>query len=192
MATQKFVPRLPIDTCEALFEKLKWDHKQLEADWASPYTTFNFVITAYHLYQDWIEKSGTDEQKNRRNNLPDKGKLLFKMLRDITNATKHWELNEKSQKLQVVKEITGPIIGDWSAFLFNGPIFYVRVGDALPSLPELAGLTINCFKWLLEGEESQDLASLVYQLDVIFHSFTKREQKYLIEDINGSLDGEGN
>ena len=62
MLTPKMIPRLPIDSCEALFEKLKWDFQQLEKDWTSPYTTFNFVVTAYHLYQDWIKRAGSHEQ----------------------------------------------------------------------------------------------------------------------------------
>lgn len=186
MDTLKFVPRLAINSCQALFEKLKWDYKQLESDWTSSYTTFNFVVTAYHLYNDWIISAGTEEQRLRRNNLPAKGKLLFNIWRDITNATKHWELNKNSQKSQVVSEITGPIIGDWSAFLFHGPVLYVRVGEALPSLPELAGVTINCFNWILEGEESTQLSLLNSILDIIFRPLTKNEQRELINDVNGA------
>jgi len=161
-------PRLPIDSCEALFEKLKWDFLQLEKEWSSPYCTFNFVITAYHLYQDWIKRAGTEEQRQRITGLPENGNLLFMVWRDITNATKHWELNPRSQSQQVVNEVSGPVIGDWYAYFVAGPVLYVRVGDALPSLPELAQATIWCFKWLLEGEQSFEFKTLEHQLNLVF------------------------
>ncbi|MDC7704051.1 hypothetical protein [Vogesella indigofera] len=163
-------PRLPIDTCEKLFDKLKWDHSQLEKDWGSSYCAFNFIVTAYHLYNDWISVAGTKEQRKRRHNLPSHGKLLFVVWRDITNATKHWELDEKSQKKQVVSEVSGPIVGDWYSYFIAGPVHYVRVGNTLPSLPELAHVTIRCFQWLLEGEQSVKLSDLDRQLAVVFQT----------------------
>ncbi|KON79385.1 hypothetical protein PA01_12635 [Azoarcus sp. PA01] len=168
------VPRLPIDSCEALFEKLKWEYMQLEKDWSSSYCTFNFVVTSYHLYQDWIKRAGTDEQKQRKAKLPEYGRLLFKVWRDITNATKHWELNERSQSQQVVNDVSGPQIGDWYAFLIAGPVIYVQVGDARPSLAELAQATIWCFKWLIDGEQSFALAILEQQLELVFRPLNSR------------------
>lgn len=186
MLQSKMVPRLPIDSCEALFEKLKWERQQLEGDWTSSYTTFNFVVTAYHLYKDWIKRAGSSEQKLRLQNLPEKGKLLFDVWRDITNAVKHWELNERSKEQQVVNDITGPIIGDWGSFLFHGPVFYVRVGEALPSLPELTAATISCFTWILEGEEATQLAVMNKILEFTFTPLSKNEQQQLIDDVNGT------
>ena len=160
-------PRLPIDSCEALFEKLQWDHIQLEKEWNS-YGTFNFVLTAYHLYQDWIEKTGTDEQKHRKLLLPEKGRLLFKVWRDITNATKHWELDQHNQKRQVLDSVSSPQIADWYAYFVAGPVIYVNVENARSSLPELAQVTIWCFKWLLEGENAFAFHNLEYQLELAF------------------------
>lgn len=161
-------PRLPIDSCEALFEKLKWDYMQLENDWSSSYCAFNFVVTAYHLYQDWIKQAGTAEQKGRIANLPEHGKLLFNVWRDVTNATKHWDLNERSQNRRVVSDVSGPIIADWYSYFIAGPVLYVRVGDALPSLSELAQVTIWCFQWLLGGEDAFEFAVLERQLMLVF------------------------
>lgn len=186
MLKSKMVPRLPIDSCEALFEKLKWERQQLEGDWTSPYTTFNFVVTAYHLYKDWIKQAATAEQKLRWQNLPEKGKLLFDVWRDITNATKHWELNKQSKEHQVVDKITGPLIGDWDSFLFTGPVYYVRVGNALPSLPELSAVTIRCFEWILEGETPEKLLLLEQNLEVVFRTLSESDEQELISDVNGS------
>lgn len=162
------VPRLPIDSCEALFEKLKWDFKQLEREWNSSFCTFNFVFTAYHLYQDWIMRAGTDEQRRRKAELPGNGKLLFDVWRDITNATKHWELNQRSQSQQVVNEVSSPQIADLYAYFVAGPVIYVQVGEARPNLPELAHVTVLCFKWLLQGEQELTLADLERQLELVF------------------------
>lgn len=170
-------PRLPIDSCEALFEKLKWDYTQLENDWSSPYGAFNFVVTAYHLYQDWIKQAGTTEQKERLANIPERGRLLFDVWRDVTNATKHWQLNERSQNKRVVNEVSGPNIGDWHSYFIIGPVLYVRVSDALPSLCELALVTVQCFKWLLGGEGAFEFAALERQLELVFLANTTDQEE---------------
>ena len=100
--------------------------------------------------------------------LPRQGRLLFEVWRDITNATKHWELNEHSQGKQVVNSVTQPQIADWYAYFVTGPLIYVQVGDARPSLTQLADATLSCFKWLIEGEGSFALADLTRQLELVF------------------------
>jgi hypothetical protein len=167
MPPTKPAPRLCIDSCEALFSKLKWDYEQLAKDWSS-YCTFNFALTAYHLYQDWIKRAGTEVQKSRKSALPDQGRLLFDVWRDVTNATKHWELNERSQSQQVVSSVSNPQVADWYAYLITGPVIYIEVGDARPSLTQLADVTLWCFKWILEGEESFAYADLCRQLELAF------------------------
>ncbi|MES2413528.1 MAG: hypothetical protein V4614_06975 [Pseudomonadota bacterium] len=167
MQPDKSVPRLPINSCEALFSKLKWDYAQLTKDWSS-YSTFNFVLTAYHLYQDWIKAAGTEEQKARKAALPEQGRLLFEVWRDVSNATKHWELNARSQDQQVVNSVSNPQIADWYAYFVTGPVIYVQVGTAQPSLTQLADVTIWCFKWLIEGEESFKFKDLCRQLELVF------------------------
>ena len=165
----KPVPRLSMDSCEALFGKLKWDHEQLTKDWG-PYCTFNFVITAYHLYHDWIKRAGSEEQKARKAALPAHGVLLFNVWRDVTTAAKHWELNERSQGNQVVNSVSTPQIADWHAYFVTGPVIYIQVGDARPSLTQLADVTIWCFKWLIEGDESFPFNDLCRQLELTFRS----------------------
>jgi hypothetical protein len=160
-------PRIPIDTCDGLFEKLKWDYQQLERGWGV-YQTFNFVVTAYHLYEDWIKSTGSRLQKQRKHKLPEQGKKLFCTLRDITNASKHWQLNTKSQAIKVVSNVSSPEIGDWYAYFVAGPVMYVSVGDSKPSVPELAGTTLECLDWILNGPDNSFPATLKVQLDYIF------------------------
>jgi len=160
-------PRIPIDSCEGLFEKLKWDYQQLQEGWTE-YRTFNFVVTAYHLYADWIDSAGTRTQRQRKNKLPEQGKLLFFALRDITNSSKHWELDAKGQQKQVVSGVSQPQISDWYAYLVAGPVLYVSVGLARPSMPELASLTLECFDWILQGEGMSFPVGLTEKLNNVF------------------------
>lgn len=160
-------PRISISTCEGLFEKLKWDLEQLELGW-DEYRTFNFVVTAYHLYEDWIKRGGTAIQQERKAALPERAKILFKVLRDITNASKHWELHGGSQARQIVDHVSAPEIRDWYAYLIAGPVIYVSVGGGLPSMPELASVTIGCFEWIINSQSSSFPDELARSLDVIF------------------------
>jgi len=160
-------PRIPIDTCEGLLEKLKWDYQQLQEGWTE-YRTFNFVVTAHHLYADWINSAGTRKQKQRKNNLPKQGKKLFSTLRDITNSSKHWKLNAKGQKKQIVSGVSKPVVADYYAYFIAGPVMYVSVGSARPSIPELASLTLECFDWILQGKERSFPVKLTEELDRVF------------------------
>lgn len=160
-------PRIPIHTCEELFEKLKWDYQEFEKGWTE-YRTFNFVVTAYHLYQDWIKSAGTSSQKNRKNKLPRQGKLLFRVLRDITNASKHWELDEDSKNKQVVSGVSEPQIADAYAYFIAGPVLYISVDSARPSMPELASLALECFTWILQGEGLPFPIELTKRLSNVF------------------------
>lgn len=160
-------PRIPIDTCEGLFEKLKWDYLQLQEGWTE-YRTFNFVVTAYHLYADWINSAGTRDQKRRKNNLPAPALKLFATLRDVTNSSKHWKLDGKAKKKQIVSEVSKPEMADWYAYLIAGPVVYVSVDSARPSMPELGSLTIACFDWILQGDQVAFPVALTEKLEDVF------------------------
>lgn len=165
--TAHISPRIPIDTCEGLFKKLTWDYQQLQEGW-NEYCTFNFVLTAYHLYDDWISKAGTREQINRKKQVPPIGERLFFTLRDITNASKHWSLTDKSKRKQIVNDVSNREIASWYAYFVAGPVMYVSVGDARPSLPELAHVTMECLEWILNGEQTTFPETLRKQLEAIF------------------------
>jgi len=160
-------PRVPINTCEGLFEKLKWDNRELEQGW-NEYRTFNFVVTAYHLYEDWIKSAGTREQRQRKNKLPEIALKLFKTLRDITNASKHWKLDSASQSKQIVTEVSTPEISDYYAYFIAGPVIYITVGNARPSMPELASITLECLTWILQGDSTVFPQELVDRLEIVF------------------------
>lgn len=125
-------------------------------------------MTANHLYQDWIYSAGSETQKQKRTELPDSAKKLFAVWRDIANATKHWSLNQRSQNRQIVDKISEPQIADWYSYFITGPVIYVEVEGALPSITELAELTVQCFNWLLLQEDTDFPSPLDESIKVIF------------------------
>ena len=159
--------RIPLNGCSALFEKLKFDFEELKQG-PVEYKAFNFVITAYHLYQDWINAVGSTSAKIKKDNLPDSAKCLFNVWRDITNATKHWELNNSSLRRKVVEDVSNPVIADWHAYFISGPVIYVSVSGREISLSTLAEITIDCFEWILNDSKSvfpEELKSSIKILD---------------------------
>lgn len=99
--------------------------------------------------------------------LPDSGKKLFFTLRDLTNASKHWKLDSKGESKRIVSGVSGPEIADWYSYFIAGPVIYVLVNGARPSLPELAELTLECLDWILQGEGPFP-PSLVEKLETAF------------------------
>ena len=174
MATTKSSPRLPFGTCEDLFSKLKLDFEDLKKDWSEQHT-FNFIVTAYHLYQDWIDRVGSSEMKRKKNQLPPQAKLLVNVFRDITNATKHWKLDKGSQAKQVVDGVSQPQIADWYAYFKAGPVIYVDVDGARPSMPELSHVAIKLFEWLLDDAVYVFPADLANSLATIFRPLVPSE-----------------
>ena len=162
-------PRIPLHSCEALLEKLKWDYAELERGWTE-YRTFNFVITAHHLYTDWIKSAGTLDQQKRKGIVSRyaSGKLLFDTFKDITNATKHFKLDTKNKSNQVVSEVSQPQTASWYAYLIAGDVIYVTVGLARPSMPELADTAVKCLEWILSGTGTSLPIDLAEGLDIIF------------------------
>lgn len=169
-ASTKDAPRLGLHTCEDLLEKLRWEFRLLEKQWDNPYLAFNFAVTANHLFADWIKRIGNTEQRRRINRLPEIGKKLFFVWRDVANASKHWELDEKNKKKQIVSEVSEPEIADWYAYFISGPIIYITVEDAKPSLLELTTITLNCFEWILNSKEQNFPSELENSLKLIFRS----------------------
>lgn len=171
--SQHPAPRLGLHTCEDLLEKLRWELGLLEQQWDSEFIAFNFAITANHLYADWIKNAGSQAQRRRINQLPEAGEKLFAVWRDVANASKHWELDSKSRQKQVVSEVSQPQISDWYAYFIAGPVLYLTVEGAKPSLPELTAVTLKCFEWILESKDQDFPLDLAKTMNVVFHPLPK-------------------
>src|SRR3989338_9524492 len=97
--------RFSLETCQDMYEKLKWEAQRLENGW-SVYDSFNFVVTAHHLYHDWIENCGSSETIEKKLSLPESAKMVMQTIIDLSNGNKHWQMtNENSLKRQVVTRV---------------------------------------------------------------------------------------
>lgn len=87
------------------------------------------------------------------------------MVVDVGSAI---QLFSEFSRSQVVTDVSEPIIGDWYAYFVAGPVIYVEVAGARPSLPELARVTLQCFEWLLSEVEDPFPDQLRGELEMIF------------------------
>jgi len=151
--TNKPPTRFGLETCQDMYEKLTWEAQRLENGW-SVYDTFNFVVTAHHLYIDWIDSCGNPETRAKKILLPEPAKMVLQSIIDLANGNKHWKMtNEKSLERQVITKAHEPIIGDAYAYFFAGPMVYVEFGDYILSMRALMDLVLGYFKWIfLDGD----------------------------------------
>ena len=152
-------PRLPLDTMEQMFEKLKWEEARLVESW-SVYDSFNFLVTAHHLWFDWLANAGSEEQQARAAGLPEDAKTVFQAVVDVSNGTKHWLMDRPgSKKRQVVAEVTEPICAGYDSYFF-GDMIHFKFGEPFVSMSELSALVMHYMEWIIYGTGSKSIAEL--------------------------------
>jgi len=154
-------PRLPLNTVEGMLEKLRWEESRLTESW-NVYDSFNFIVTAHHLYWDWIHEgqASSAEQMARAKALPPDAKVLFQAVTDVSNGSKHWKLDNKgSQKRQVVEEVTDSICAGWDSYFF-GDMIHFKFDGYFISMSELSSLVIHYFEWMIHGAGEKTLNEL--------------------------------
>lgn len=143
--------RFSLETCEDMHEKLKWEAQRLENGW-SVYDSFNFVVTAHHLYHDWIECCGSAGVKNKKLLLPAHAKMVMQSIVDLSNGNKHWQMTQKgSLERQVITQVHERGINDMFAYLLAGPMVYIEFDDYKLSMAELVHQVLGYFKWMFES-----------------------------------------
>jgi len=154
-------PRLPLNTVEGMFEKLKWEESRLRESW-NVYDSFNFIVTAHHLYWDWIHEgqASTAEQMARARGIPPDAKVLFQAVTDVSNGSKHWKLDNKgSQKRQVVEEVTDSICAGWDSYFF-GDMIHFKFDGYFISMSELSSLVMHYLELIIHGIGQKTLDEL--------------------------------
>ncbi|MFM8900724.1 MAG: hypothetical protein ACKOF9_12370 [Burkholderiales bacterium] len=156
-----------------LYEKLKREGARLEGRW-HPDDAFNFLVTAWHLYEDWLTKDRATQpelqlasQKRRKKQLPEQMVFLLAVLRDLANGSKHLELDPKSTQNRVITETHDGGIDDYWAYFFQegivGVIAYDVSGDVYYfSIRTLRNLVLEYFAWVFD--DAQPVASFPGQL----------------------------
>ncbi len=164
--SSKPLTRFGLETCQDMYEKLKCEARRLENGW-SVYDTYNFVVTAHHLYIDWIDNCGSPEAKAKKFSLPEHAKMVLQSIIDLANGNKHWKMtNEKTLERQVITKTHEPIRGDWYAYFVAGPMVYVEFGDYILSMRTLKNLVIGYFKWIFEDGDAVFPHELQNQLEL--------------------------
>ena len=144
---------LGINNCRDLYEKLQLEHNRLcISQYTNVYDVFNFVVTAHHLHEDWLNKDEATRPKlacRKRDKAPEGMKLMMKVVRDLTNGSKHMALNEKSTNKRVVEAIHPGEIKDWYSYFYE-PHFWIAVGRYYLSTPVLVELIMSYFNWIFD------------------------------------------
>lgn len=163
---QKPTTRLPINTAEEMFEKLKWEETRLVETW-SVYDSYNFIVTAHHLFEDWICKgyACTVEQQHRAQNLPSEAKCVFDAVKDISNGSKHFKLTQNSSlKNQIVTEVTESGCFGYDSYV-EGDMVHFAFSEYFVSMGELSALVMRYMAWIIDGEDGDALAEMAAALE---------------------------
>ena len=154
-------PVLGIGSSKELYEKLKAEGVRLEGQWQA-YDAFNFVVTAWHLYQDWIPGDRTNRpasaaKKMDQKKLPREMVLVLHVLRDLANGSKHLQLNRESSESRVVTATHSGAIADWWAYFFQERILGVTAdGTYYFSIRKIRNIVLSYFDWVFDESKPAD------------------------------------
>lgn len=146
-------PVFGMDTSLDLFEKLKHESHRLQQGWHS-YDAFNFLVTAWHLFQDWPKSDDPTalcKQKRQRTKLPNPMNFVLDVVRDLVNGSKHFQLtNESANKRRVNKVHTGVESG-WYSWFFHENLPAVTAEDNWYfTIRSLNNIIIRYFEWVFD------------------------------------------
>lgn len=168
MNSQKPPTRFGLETCQDIYTKLKWEARRLEDGWRA-YDTFNFVVTASHLYVDWIDNCGSQENRAKKGALPESAKMVMQSVIDLSIGCKHWQAKQVSSlERQVINAPPERCINDWVAYIDgkqNGAMWFFTFCDYRLSMMELRDLVLGYFKWIFEDDVVVFPLALQNQLD---------------------------
>ena len=142
-----------LNTCFDLYKKVKYEGENLEKSNWNEYNSFNFIVTEWHLHNDWLNADRENrpklatQKKEQPKTPPEMMRIIFG-LRDITNSSKHFFLDENAVKKKVVTGIYAPMIGDWASYFLHGPMIYVEIENAIFSMWDLRYIVLLYFDWV--------------------------------------------
>lgn len=150
-------PVLGIGASAELYEKLKFEGARLRTEW-HPYDAFNFVLTAWHLYQDWLpadrlNRPSHASAKLKKRKLPEEMVLVLDVLRDLSNGSKHLNLDPGSADKRVVSSTHSGEISSFSAYFFQEGIVGVTTADYYYfSIRKLSDIILAYFAWVFDDK----------------------------------------
>lgn len=146
-------PVLGISSSLDMYEKLKHESIRLQQEW-HPYDAFNFLVTAWHLFEDWTnsdDPKALSRSKRHRKKLPTDMNLVLDTVRDLVNGSKHFQLNPEAANKRIVNEVhTGNEVG-WYSYFFHEHILAVTVKDHWYfSVRILNNVVVRYFEWVFD------------------------------------------
>ncbi|MBU1208768.1 MAG: hypothetical protein KKH04_17890 [Proteobacteria bacterium] len=140
-----------INNCYDLFVKLNYDGEKVAEEWHQ-YDCFNFFITAWHLWDDWIPKDINRPKLSleKIGRTPENMRNLMLSLKNLTDGSKHMVLKKRKLKNKKITNVQSRIIGDWRAYFFNEPQIYISIGNAHYSMWDIRYLITHYFSWLFD------------------------------------------
>lgn len=162
-------PVFGINSSADLFDKLRYESSRLKQRW-HPYDAFNFLVTAWHLFQDWPKSDDSRalcRMKRQKKRLPSDMIFVLDIVRDLVNGSKHFELESDAAKKRRVGEVhTGQELG-WYEYFFQENLPGVTVEDHWYfSIRVLHNITFRYFEWVFDdstapGDFPQDLLDAI-------------------------------
>jgi len=143
-------PVLGINTSLDMFEKLKHESTRLQQGW-HPYDAFNFLVTAWHLFEDW--KKSDDPRslcrmKRQNARLPTPMNLVLNIVHDLVNGSKHFSLTPCAAANRRINEVhTGDEVG-WYEYFFHENLPAVTADEHWYfSIRVLNNIMMSYFEW---------------------------------------------
>lgn len=147
--------RFGLSTCRDLYGKLKFDAAQLDAaegegeekELLQEYAAFNFFVTAWHLYHDWLGKDIAGRPMYASEKMECSAAIFHEIkdaIRGLANGSKHLTLREAPKVL-----VSGREIADFRSWLF-GPAFGITTESYYFSLMTLQDIVLRYFEWVFD------------------------------------------
>ena len=147
-------PTLGITSSLDMFNKLKYESRLLDNDLQNTYNAFNFIVTAWHLFNDWPkceDKLNISRIKRQKKQIPLEILLVLNAVRDLCNGSKHFTLEEKAANNIVINEVlTGNEIGPYEYFFHETtPAVKTKDGFYFP-IRVLNNIVMSYFEWVFD------------------------------------------
>lgn len=152
-------PVLGIESSIGMHQKLKYESSRLKDGW-HPYDAFNFLVTAWHLFEDWTKSDYPAAQcrmKRQRRRLPTTMNLVLDVVRDLVNGSKHFELNSNATgKRRIGAVHSGEEVGFYE-YLFHENLPAVTVDNNWYfSIRVLHNILMRYFEWVFDDAVLHD------------------------------------
>ncbi len=138
------------------YNKFLRESEILKEEWNALDAT-NFLITAWHLFNDWIKsesKRTLTRTKRNRSNLPSQMNLVLDVTRDLVNGSKHFELDSRSVQNRKVTEVHDGLEAGWFSYFFHENIAGVSLeGGWYFSVRVLHNILVTYYEWVFDDSQ---------------------------------------